>query len=323
MADKQTEWNISYKQLGLIVMSFSLGLVVALLVSNSQGTAVSNFTTTELIGFVLSVILSGASIFLAIAAIALGKSSEQSVINRSDESIRLQTEVFTRTTDALQSIKASTGVTEKRIEDIISGRAGDISRQIAELASDETVTGNIDMKELEEKIRKSITGSLKKDETEEEKLRNRERRDKSRQRREIYEINHNKLLYSFANNKDTKILKLGHGGPSRDTKTKYSRYDAVFENNKGKFAVSTIAPAEEERFRIARIGEMITNLALPLEAEEIVELTLVFFEQEEDGNIINAAKESISLIKEQLKEKIKIIPIKYSDLDTWLNENLL
>ena len=36
------------------------------------------------------------------------------LLQRSDESIRLQTELFTQTNDALQHIKASTGVTQKK-----------------------------------------------------------------------------------------------------------------------------------------------------------------------------------------------------------------
>jgi len=139
---KNDAWTISYKHVGIIVFSFSLGLIGALLISNSQSASTTSFSTTELIGFVMSVILSGASIVLAISAIALGRSSERAVIDRSDESIRLQNEVFVRTNEALQRIEASTGVTEKRIEDIITGRVGDISQKIAGLAS-EGASGSI------------------------------------------------------------------------------------------------------------------------------------------------------------------------------------
>ena len=147
-------WTITYKQIGVIVLSFSLGLISALLLKNAGTTQASTFTTTELVGFVLSVIVSGASMVLAVAAIALGRASEQAVVTRSDESIRLQNEVFTKTTEALQRIEASTGVTEKRIEDIIAGRVGDISHQIAEMASKGGKQSPKDFKELEENIRR-------------------------------------------------------------------------------------------------------------------------------------------------------------------------
>ena len=117
---KKKEWSISYKQIGVVLFAFALGVIFSLLLSNTQTGNPTTFTTTELIGFVLSVILSGASIVLALSAIALGKISEQSVL-RSDESIRLQNEVFVKTTEALQRIEASSGGIEKRIEDIISG----------------------------------------------------------------------------------------------------------------------------------------------------------------------------------------------------------
>lgn len=147
---------ISYNQLGLIVVVFILGIIASKLILNGQTGAATTFSTTELIGFVLSVILSAASIVLAIAAITLGKSSEQAVIKRSDESIRLQNEVFIRTTEALQRIEASTGVTEKRIEDIISGRVGAISHEIAELATGKRKGIALNRNELENEIRHSI-----------------------------------------------------------------------------------------------------------------------------------------------------------------------
>lgn len=107
-------YTISIKLLGGFLMVYVLGLATHLLARNFFSGQSLTFSTPELINFVLSVLLSGASIFLAITAIALGRFSEQAIINRSDESIRLQNEVFQKTTEALQRIESSTGVTEKR-----------------------------------------------------------------------------------------------------------------------------------------------------------------------------------------------------------------
>lgn len=73
-ADRPREWSVSYRQIGIVILAFFLGMIAALLLSNAQLGTTTAFTTTELIGFTLSVVLAGASIVLAIAAIALGNS---------------------------------------------------------------------------------------------------------------------------------------------------------------------------------------------------------------------------------------------------------
>lgn len=317
MKENNDEWSISYKQIGIIIVSFVLGLIVALLLSNSQGNMSSNFTTTELIGFVMSVILSGASIVLAIAAIALGKSSEQAVINRSDQSIRLQTEVFTKTTDALQAIKSSTDVTEKRIEDIISGRAGDLSKQIAELASDETVSGNIDVRELEEKIKKSLTQSFEKREPSEVEREERiKRRAEMKFRREQYEKHHDALLYALANKPEVKIEKLGHGTPSTDSDPK-ERYDAIFTKNGVKTAISTFMPVESERMMDRGYREVLQALAAPLKNENISKLYLVQFEGHDPKWDNKSLMEAIGLMKQDIASRIDVVNIQYADTEKW------
>ncbi len=99
---KTKEPLISLRLIGGLVIAFLLGFTACGLARNAINSASLSFTTPELINFVLSVLSSGASIFLAIAAIALGKFSEQAIMQRSDESSRLQNEVFQETTDALQ-----------------------------------------------------------------------------------------------------------------------------------------------------------------------------------------------------------------------------
>jgi len=93
-AKEHQRFMISLRLLGGLAIAFLLGYAAYGLVQNILAVGTLSFSTPELINFVLSVLLSGASIFLAIAAITLGKFSEQAMIQRSDESIRLQTEVF-------------------------------------------------------------------------------------------------------------------------------------------------------------------------------------------------------------------------------------
>jgi len=152
---KTSEATISYKQLGFLLISFLSGIVATLLFINASFPTMTSFKTLDLIGFTLSVVLSGASIVLAFAAINLGKNFEIILMNRSDESIRLQNDVYIKTTEALNRIESSTGVTEKRIEDIISGRAGDLSQKIAE-----STKQGAGPKEIEEQIKQSFRESL-------------------------------------------------------------------------------------------------------------------------------------------------------------------
>lgn len=203
----EAKWSISLLQLMLFVVFVLVGAASTEIIRNISGAETLSFTTTELIGFVLSVVLSAASIVLAIAAIWLGKVSELSVIRRSDESIRLQNEVFVRTTEALQRIEASTGVTEKRIEDIIQGRVGDISHKIADLASGGSGLMR-DRKSFEEEIRRSILEEVnpkRKDESDDKRKREYE------ERRARYKTFHQALLAAFANNNNFVAKKMGDG----------------------------------------------------------------------------------------------------------------
>ena len=86
--------SISYKQLGVILISFIIGMAAAGLVLNAKSNVQNNFSTPELISYVLSLVLSAASIVLSMVAISLGKFSEDAILKRSDESMKLQTEVF-------------------------------------------------------------------------------------------------------------------------------------------------------------------------------------------------------------------------------------
>ena len=149
--------GVSLQTLVALALAFALGFVAQLALSNIINNQQYSFSTPDLINFVLSVLLSGASISLAVAAISLGKLSEDAIIRRNDESIKIQYDVFRKTTEALQQIQSSTAVTEKRIEDIIAGRAPDLSRAIVELAAKSNeIEGRPASKEIEDLIRSNL-----------------------------------------------------------------------------------------------------------------------------------------------------------------------
>lgn len=260
---EDAKWSISLQHLVLAFVYAASGAVLAELIRNISGAEKLTFSTTELVGFLLSVVLSAASIVLAIAAIWLGKVSELSVIKRSDESIRLQNEVFIRTTEALQRIEASTGVTEKRIEDIISGRVGDISHKIAELASGRTGLSQ-DRQALEEEIKRSILAGVRspKEEKEEEK-----RRKLLIQRRERYQLFHQALLTSFANKSGVVASKLGDGayqGQGDDL------FDVVVEADGKKVVASAFQRPLDPRF-----NQYLTSVAEALASNSVDRVYIV------------------------------------------------
>jgi len=289
--NQKNSWSVSYKQLGLLILVFVLGLIIALLLQNTKTDAQTTFTTTELIGFVLSVILSGASIVLAVSAIALGKSSEQAVIKRSDESIRLQTDVFIKTTEALQRIEASTGVTEKRIEDIISGRVGDISHSIAELTSRSRKGAALSQDELEKEIRESILSGVREKRSPEDEEKRKKEREEREEKRNRYNKFHQIVLSSFSNRGDAKSEKLGHGrvgGKGEDL------FDGIFTISEQKIGLSAFG--EEEFSNFSQLDGYFAEVAKCLLDNVIQQAILVF-----DGN-----PSEQDAIDENISEKLKL-----------------
>ena len=112
--------NISYKQILTIITSFILGIAVILILQNAFRSELITLSTLDIISFLFSIALSSVSIFLALTAIMLSRSSEKAVLERSDDSIRLQNETYMKTIEALKKIELSTGFTEKRMDDIFT-----------------------------------------------------------------------------------------------------------------------------------------------------------------------------------------------------------
>lgn len=202
--------NLTYSQVGVGLLIFILGIVAILIFQNLSTGEKLTFSTASLVSFLFGIALSAASIVLAIAAITLGKVSERIMIERSDESIRLQNEVFIKTTDALQRIESSTGVTEKRIEDIIAGRAGDISHKIASKIAEERV-GRRDARELEQEIKDSLLSELSKAKRSESAEEREKKMEQGEQARKEYKMFQDKVLLSIADSKLTQSEKIGDG----------------------------------------------------------------------------------------------------------------
>ena len=230
---------ISFRLLGGLIIAFLLGCAAYGLAKNAVVGAPLTFPTPDLITFVLSVLLSGASMFLAIAAIALGRFSEQAIVQRSDESIRLQNEVFQKTTDALQRIESSTGVTEKRIEDIISGRVGDLSQKIAKIATEQQEgERKLGPNEIADLVKQSIYQSLgeqglssQRSSFEEERRRMKEAEELKAKQKAEYEGQTNRLLRTLSSRDDLKAMKMGRGAVDAQGD---GMYDGIYVTKDGK-----------------------------------------------------------------------------------------
>lgn len=141
-----------------VVMTLGLGVVLGMLAANLFGRHDISMTTASLISFVFTVALGGASVVLAIVAIFLSNQAEEALTRRNDEGIRLQTDIFTRTNEVLSTIQTSTGLTERRIEDIASGRANVIAQEVLEKSA-ERKKRRLSEEEFDE-LRQDLASSL-------------------------------------------------------------------------------------------------------------------------------------------------------------------
>lgn len=301
--------GVSYRQLGLIFLAFVLGICSALLFQNTGAGQPTTFATTELIGFVLSVLVSGASIVLAIAAIGLGRASEHAVTRRSDESIRLQNEVFAKTTDALQRIESSTGVTEKRIEDIIAGRAGDLSQEIAE----KTLRGQIDPSKrdkLEENIRASLLESVRTVPSPDAVKARAEVRRLHEEREAEYSKFHDELQRTIANLNGVSVKKFGHGSPTND---EGDIHDGLYVIGDKKIAMTTFRPDAPTEL----LPDFLAAYTREMETETFDKYVAVLFENDSrDANDLEKAfAERVKPYRDEVSSRLITIRAHYDKIE--------
>lgn len=144
--------------LATVLITFIVGVVVVLLVQSILLKNQLTLSPVAVISFVFTVALGAAAIILAIMTTILSRQAEEALMKRSDEGIKLQNDVFVRTNEVLSKIQASTGVTEKRIEDIISGRTSIIAQEVLDksLHGETALSG-----EMLERLKKDLAESLR------------------------------------------------------------------------------------------------------------------------------------------------------------------
>jgi hypothetical protein len=306
----KNNYAISINLLGGLLIAFLAGYFVHNFLINSEGTDIYSFTTPDLINFILSVILSGASIVLAISAISLGKFSEQAMTQRSDESIRLQNEIFLKTTDALQRIESSTGVTEKRIEDIISGRVGDLSQKIVRIATESgEKEGSLQPKEIEDLIRKTLLQSLNKNQSVENTGIQHEKEQQDEEQRKYFEY-HDNLETCLTQREDLRALKLGQGHPGESG---LDIFDSVFVTKEGKkIAIIDFNPA----FSKTIFRSVLQKVSKEIQKDTVNFVYLLVFQPSED--FVNIFDEFVSIIDDEIKTRVSFSTCPPDKIETFV-----
>lgn len=273
-------------------------MLVVFLIQNHIGAEKIEFNTLGLLGFVLSILFAGASIVLAITAINLGKSSEQMMIDRSQKSIELQNEVYIKTTEALKKIEASTGVTEKRIEDIIAGRVGDIASR---LVDDKIIPGK-DKEKLEHELRQSLTREL----TAEEKNNRAEQIKRKEEIEKQYIKFKEETLLNLTNLENIKTLRVADGS-YRESGVEL--LDGLFELNNTRIGICTFYsdPVYYDSFG-SGADEFLNDLAEEIAQKTFNKVFLAFNETSRITDKFNAEIEKIkNLYKPEIAENIFLI----------------
>lgn len=296
--------SISYQSLFTGVLSFIGGAAALLIFIKVMGAGQVTFSVTGIISFIFGVALSSASIILAIAAISLGRASERTMVERSDESIRLQNEVFAKTTEALGRIQSSTGVTEKRIEDIIAGRAGAIAERLVEHRR----VGPRSRGEIEKEIRESLLTEVHGSSNASHGSKSKEDEAKLREATVKHDRFRDAVLFHISDQSITKTRKIGTGylDSSGD-----GLADGVFKTPSGRIAVCTFSidptdygpPWDEDNFATF-IGQIAKEFA-----SETFQTAFFVVDRKLDADspFMKALKNQREILSEKLFRRIVLI----------------
>ena len=283
-----------------IAVSLVIGILGTLLVLKLTPSSQETFTASGLVNLLFSVALSAAAIVLSISAIYLGKSSERAIVLRSDESIRLQSEIFTKTIDTLRRIESSTEVTEKRIEDIIAGRAGAIAERLVE----DRLVRPKSRADLAENVKASVLEGLKSAENQVDVAEVKQRRRAYQQAHRKFNAFSEKVLATVAAKEYTHALKLGSGDWAGEG---YDLVDAVFKVDGETVALCTLS-TNDALGQIDYLNEFLSNIADELAKETFGKVVLAFDSSlTPDSDIGKLLQEFKKVTKEPLWERIVVL----------------
>lgn len=311
--------SIKITYLSYLIIFFILGIALTLFVQKILSNESINFSSLDLITFTFSIALSGASIVLAISAIDLGKKSEQLMMIQNEESIDLQNKIFIKTSETLQKIGTSTGITEKRIEDITSGKVGIIAENVANKMLEEKLVKKTDLVDLENNIRNSLTHELKSlnqsslhfevDEPSYLSERKKMKNEVAEQQRKIridlskkYESFHEGIIFGLANTGHYEIIKTDEGDIDADG---YDLVDGVFRKDKNTYAIcSFLTDLRYSNFTETELNQFFKRLALEIVNKSFSKIFITFPESFDSNFPFARSYESLKEIMPTIAENI-------------------
>lgn len=99
--------GVPVETLGIILGSAILGATAAFSILRAMQGGIETISTTGLLSFLLTLGLSVSAIILAIAAIALSRTAERTIAQKSEETSALQTTMVAQTVAAIERMEAS------------------------------------------------------------------------------------------------------------------------------------------------------------------------------------------------------------------------
>jgi hypothetical protein len=102
-----TAKNISVERSGVIIGSFILGAMVAVLVLRAMQGGVETISTATLIGLLFITGLAVAAIVLAIVAISISRTTERAIVKKSDEMHAVQAEMVAQTLMVIERMESA------------------------------------------------------------------------------------------------------------------------------------------------------------------------------------------------------------------------
>ncbi len=284
---------ISIGTLGTIGLSCMIGIIAGVLGIKVLESGQETLSTMQLVSLLFGIVLSVSSAFLAFVAISLGRASERAMVMRSDESIRLQNDVFSRTLEVLGRIESSTGVTERRIEDLHEGVSASTNLLMERLLEDRSIEPE-SREELERNVRESIIGgfqirdrSLLEADRFQESEQSDERAKRIERVRQFREYERS-LLLGLANMPGMTAIKIGTGHYLKEGD---DLADGIFRTNGRRIGVFAFSAATEHRDWLAKF---FWDLAKEIALGTFSDVLLVLDEElEPDSEFITVFKHFI------------------------------
>jgi hypothetical protein len=261
------------------------------------------FSTLDFVNFCFSLALSVASIVLAITAIIMSKNSEHFIVGQNIKNNDLQNDIFRKTLEVLCRIESSSGINEKRIDDI------------AKSIMSSPIKGPKEENEIKKIIKEGLYSEGGRGEIEERKKRL-EEITVARKRKGEFQ---SKILAKIANIGSVKAEKIGDG--SFDSLGD-DLVDGIFHCNGKRFSVSTFYIPEPDKTFDSMTGldrdtfeNYFKSLVKELVENRFDQSFLVFSEKiTAESDFMKLFKQTLATTKDEIVERIVIISGNLEDI---------